>query len=374
MIRRIFSIIIKEFIHLRRDWWMPAFMLIGGALELILVGWATGRPITNLPLIVLDQDKTAASQMVITQLENTGTFNFQFWANDMDEIRTKMDRGEVNAAVIIPDGFQTDMHSAHNQPTLLVLLNGADSTAAQEALRAVEGTTRTIGENLALKRLGLSAKDLKRFDFSVRVRYNEELKESYYTTPAELALMLEFTILLFAALTFARERELGTLEQLLVMPFSSFEIILGKAIPVMLIGFVDFTFLLGMTTLFFGIPIRGSIVLLLILAVVYILAELGKGLVVSVFSRSQHQAFLIVMLIGMTDFMFTGYAVPVETMPKILQWIANFVPAHHWLVIVRGILLKGSDLTVLWPHVLALAGLGLVIGGVSTLVMRKALN
>jgi ABC-2 type transport system permease protein len=374
MIKRIFSIIIKEFIHLRRDWWMPAFMLIGGALELILVGWATGRPITNLPLIVLDQDKTAASQMVITQLENTGTFNFQFWANDMDEIRTKMDRGEVNAAVIIPDGFQTDMHSAHNQPTLLVLLNGADSTAAQEALRAIEGTTRTIGESLALKRLGLSAKELKKFDFSVRVRYNEELKESYYTTPAELALMLEFTILLFAALTFARERELGTLEQLLVMPFSSFEIILGKAIPVMLIGFVDFSFLLGMTTLFFGIPIRGSVVLLLVLAIVYILAELGKGLVVSVFSRSQHQAFLIVMLIGMTDFMFTGYAVPVEAMPKILQWIANFVPAHHWLAIVRGILLKGSDLTILWPHVLALAGLGLVIGGVSTLVMRKALN
>jgi ABC-2 type transport system permease protein len=179
---------------------------------------------------------------------------------------------------------------------------------------------------------------------------------------------------LFAALTFARERELGTLEQLLVMPFSSFEIILGKAIPVMLIGFVDFSFLLGMTTLFFGIPIRGSVVLLLVLAIVYILAELGKGLVVSVFSRSQHQAFLIVMLIGMTDFMFTGYAVPVEAMPKILQWIANFVPAHHWLAIVRGILLKGSDLTILWPHVLALAGLGLVIGGVSTLVMRKALN
>ena len=374
MFTRIWSIVTKEFIHLRNDWWMPVFMLLGGTLELLLVGWATGRPITNLPLIVLDQDRTAASQLIVQELENTGTFDFQYWARDPQDIQDLMDRGKVSAAVVIPPGFNEAMASGDGKPSLLVLLNGADTTAAQEALRAVDGTAQSVGERLVLRRLGLSAKDLKNFDFSVRVRFNEELTESYYTVPAELALMLEFTILLFAGLAFSRERELGTLEQLLVMPFSSFEIILGKAIPVVIIGFADFILMLTMSHFAFGIPVRGSLALLLLLAFIYLLAELGKGLVISVLSKTQHQAFLIVMLVGMTDFIFTGYAVPVESMPQILQWIANFVPAHHWLAIVRGILLKGNNFSVLWPHVAALAVLGLVIGAFSTRIVRRALN
>lgn len=374
MFARIWSIVTKEFIHLRHDWWMPAFMLLGGTLELLLVGWATGRPITNLPLIVLDQDSTAASQLVIEQLENTGTFNFQYWAEDISDINQVMAQGKVSAAVVIPPGFGETMASDSQQPSFLVLLNGADTTAAQEALRAVDGTAQAIGEKLFLSRLGLSENDLSHFDFSVRVRFNEELTESYYTVPAELALMLEFTILLFAGLAFSRERELGTLEQLLVMPFSSLEIILGKAIPVIIIGFADFVLMLGVSHLAFGIPVRGSLVLLLLLAFIYLMAELGKGLMISALSKTQHQAFLIVMLVGMTDFMFTGYAVPVESMPQILQWLANLVPANHWLAIVRGILLKGSGLPVLWPHVVALALLGLIIGTFSTRIVRRALN
>jgi ABC-2 type transport system permease protein len=186
--------------------------------------------------------------------------------------------------------------------------------------------------------------------------------------------MLEFTILLFAALSFTRERELGTLEQLLVMPFTSFEIILGKSIPVILIGFFDFLLLLGITNLAFGVPIRGSLPLLLILVFVYILVELGKGLVISVISRTQHQAFLLVLIVGMVDFMFTGYAAPVESMPQILQYLANAVPAHHMLAIMRGILLKGTGLDTLWLNVIALLILGIVIGTFSFRFVRRALD
>jgi ABC-2 type transport system permease protein len=181
-------------------------------------------------------------------------------------------------------------------------------------------------------------------------------------------------VLLFAALAFSRERELGTLEQLLVMPFSSIEIIIGKAIPVIIVGFVDFVLMLTMTHYFFNVPIRGSLALLLVLALGYLIVELGKGLVISVMSRSQHQAFLLVMLIGMADFMFTGYAAPVEAMPQVLQWVAKLVPAHHWLAIARGILLKGAGLDVLWPNLLALAGLGAVILTFSLRYVRRALN
>ena len=186
--------------------------------------------------------------------------------------------------------------------------------------------------------------------------------------------MLEFTVLLFAALTFSREKELGTLEQLLVMPFSSFEIIVGKAIPVIVIGFLDFVLMLTMTNLVFGVPIRGSLALLLVLAFGYLIVELGKGMVISVVSRTQHQAFLLVMLVGMGDFMFTGYAAPVESMPQALQWFANLIPAHHWLNIVRGIMLKGNGIELLWPSLVPLALLGVVIISFSLRFVRRSLN
>ena len=220
----------------------------------------------------------------------------------------------------------------------------------------------------------MSASDFAGFQPSMRVWFNETLSEAYYTTPAELGLMLEVTILLFAALSFSRERELGTLEQLLVMPFSSFEIIAGKAIPVIMIGFVDFLLMLGVVNIGFGVPIRGSIALMLLLALGYILVELGKGMVISVISRTQHQAFLLVMMIAMVDFMFTGYAVPVEAMPPLMQKIALVIPAHHWLNILRGIMLKDAGLDVLWPSILALFLLGIFIIGFSWRFVRRALN
>jgi ABC-2 type transport system permease protein len=136
----------------------------------------------------------------------------------------------------------------------------------------------------------------------------------------------------------------------------------------------DFGLMLSMVHGFFGVPIRGSLPLLSILAAGYVMVELSKGLVISVIARTQHQAFLLVMMVGMADFMFTGYAAPVESMPKAMQWLANLIPAHHWLTILRGILLKASDISVLWPNVLALAVLGLVIGAFSLRYVRRALN
>jgi ABC-2 type transport system permease protein len=373
MIARIWSLVIKEFIHLRRDWWLPMFMVIGGVSELLIVGWATSRPMTNLPLMVLDQDQSAVSREVITALENTTTFNLTGYATDLTEIKDAMDRGSINAAMIIPVDFAVEIHASDGEPKLMIILNGAESIAATEALRAVEGVGREFSERFILERLSFLKGSLEAFNPSIRVWFNEALSEALYTVPAELALMLEFTVLIFAALSFARERELGTLEQLLVMPFSTMEIIIGKALPALIVALVDFVVMLGMIHFAFSVPVRGSLLLVLLLAFGYLFVELGKGLVISVSSRTQHQAFLLVLLIGMTDFMFTGYAAPVESMPKALQWFANLIPAHHWLTILRGILLKGVGLDVLWPHLLALLILGVIIGGFSLRFVRRAL-
>jgi ABC-2 type transport system permease protein len=374
MLRRIFSLVIKEFIHLRNDWWLPAFMLIGGAMELVLVGWATSRPITNLPLMVLDHDRSAASRRIVIALENTGTFQLEAQVANIEVIEEAIERGQITAGLIIPPDYSEQLASSEGNPTLAVILNGAESVPATAALQAIDGVTRDTGERVAIQRLGMQADEIAGFVPSLRVWFNETLSEALYTTPAELGLMLEFTILLFAALTFSRERELGTLEQLLVMPFSSMEIIVGKAIPVILVGFIDFMLMLSLTHFAFDVPIRGSLTLLLLLALVYILVMLCVGMVISVISRTQHQAFLLVMIIGMVDFIFTGYAAPVESMPQAMQYVAKIVPSYHWLTILRGISLKGIGMDILWINVAAMAILGVVIGVFSLRFIRRALD
>ncbi|MFQ5943106.1 MAG: ABC transporter permease [Anaerolineales bacterium] len=369
--RRILSLAWKDILHLRNDWWLPAFMLIGGAMELLLIGWATSRPITNLPIMVLDQDRSPASRTFVSAVMNTSTFDPEQYVSDEEPIYDALARGEIYAALIIPPDYSERL--VRGVPQLAVLLNGAESIPATAALRAVEGVATELGLSIALERIGLDPGDVEGFIPSLRVWFNEALSEAYYTTPAELGLIMEFTVLLFAALSFSRERELGTLEQLLVMPYSSLELIIGKSIPVIAIGFIDFLLMLGIVHFFFAVPVRGSLLLLLVLALGYILVELGKGMAISVVSRTQHQAFLLVLLVGMVDFMFTGYAAPVESMPILLQYLANIVPAHHWLEIMRGILLKASDLRVLWPQILALIGLGLLIGTTSFRYVRRSL-
>jgi ABC-2 type transport system permease protein len=374
MIRRILSLVKKEFIHLKNDWWLPVFMIFGGALELLMIGWATSRPISNLPLMIWDQDKTAASRNLVISLENTNVFALTDQVESMTPIEDLMDRGKINAAVIIPQGFSEQLSYPGGNPIIQVILNGAESIPARVAQRAVEGVIRDLGEKITIQQLGLNPEDISGFDFSLRVWFNEALSEAYFTTPAELGLMLEFTILLFAALTFSREREFGTLEQLLVMPFTSLEIIIGKSIPVILVGMIDFSLMLGMVHFAFKVPIRGSLPLLFLLAFIYTIVELGKGMAISIFSKSQHQAFLLVFMVGMIDFMFTGYAAPVESMPQIIQYLANIIPAHHWLDILRGILLKGSGLMDILPSVIALLILGLIIVYFSYRYIRRALD
>ena len=374
MLKRILALVKKEFIHLRNDWWLPAFMLFGGVLELMLVGWATSRPMQNLPLMVLDHDRSSASRAFVIALENTGTFELTAYADDFQAVEDALERGKITAAIIIPPDFGEQMSSTNGTPTLSMILNGAESFPATAALRAAEGVSATLNEKIIIQRLGLSPDEFSGFAPRLRVWFNEALSEALYTTPAEMGLMLEFVTLLFAALAFSRERELGTLEQLLVMPFSSLEIIIGKAIPVIIIAFTDFLLMLTMIHFVFNVPIRGSFSLLMILAFAYLLVELGKGMVISVISKTQMQAFLLVLLVGMSDFMFTGYAAPVESMPKALQAFANIIPAHHWLEILRGILLKGAGLDVLYPHVIALAILGTVIMTFSLKFVRRALD
>jgi ABC-2 type transport system permease protein len=172
-LRRVLSLSIKELLHLRNDWWLPAFMLLGGAMELILVGWATSRPITNLPLMVLDHDRSAQSRQFIRDLENTGTFAFEGLVSNLSTIEDAMDRGDINAAVIIPPDFSDRVQSVTGQPTIKAILNGAESLPARTSQRAIEGVVQTWGDRLALSRIGMDVEKLEGFFPSLRVWFNE---------------------------------------------------------------------------------------------------------------------------------------------------------------------------------------------------------
>src|SRR5512146_1578050 len=175
MLRRIWSLVIKEFIHLRSDWWLPAFMLIGGASELLLVAWATSRPISNLPLMVFDQSKTAASRAVVVGLQNTNTFSAPQQVNDMRAIQDAMDRGQINAALVIPPDYAAQLQSPTGKPTLLFILNGSEATPAQAAKRAIQGLARQIDQRIVIGRLGLNPAQFGGFNPSLRVWFNENL-------------------------------------------------------------------------------------------------------------------------------------------------------------------------------------------------------
>ena len=157
MIRRILALVKKEFIHLKNDWWLPAFMLFGGALELLMIGWATSRPISNLPLMIWDMDRTTASRNLVISIENTGTFELVEPGSSLAVIEEQMDRGQINAAVIIPRGFANELNNQNGSPVIQVLLNGAESIPAKEAQRAIEGVVWNLGEKISIERLGLNA-------------------------------------------------------------------------------------------------------------------------------------------------------------------------------------------------------------------------
>jgi ABC-2 type transport system permease protein len=256
-----------------------------------------------------------------------------------------------------------------------IILDVADPSAARAAQMSAEGAVAAFSQKIALGRLGhVMDRWGEVISLDVRVWFNEELKTSNYEVPSELGFMLVAVALMIASLGIARERELGTLEGLLVTPLRSVELVIGKALPALVVAYLNFLLMLGLVVFVFKVPMRGSWVLLLTIAFFYILVELGWGLMISAISKTQVQALLLAFMIMMAEVVFSGYAFPVENMPWLLQRVANFVPIKHWLLILRDILLKGAGVDIFWKDLLSLAGLGLLINAATIVFLRKRLE
>jgi ABC-2 type transport system permease protein len=372
MLGRIWTLIIKELIQLRRNtllWFMAVF---GALLETALVAYSGSVPIEHLPLAVLDQDRSWASRALVVALENTETFDANYYLTDLDEVRRLVDRGKATAAVVISYGFAQQLEDPMAPPPQVqVIVDGSDSTAAGTAVGAAEGAVASFGQEVSLQTMAFSEEDIMPIDISMRVWFNEEMKKSNYTTPSEAGFIVGAIAAMIAAAAVAREREMGTLEQLMVTPLRPIEMLIGKAAAAILIGYIEFVLVVLMIHFVFGVPMRGSWTLLWVLSFFYMLVELSWGLLVSAFAHNQLQALLLVFCVIMVMMTFSGYAYPVDTMPRALQFVSNIFPIRHWLVVFRSIMLKGAGIADFWPRLLAIAALGILMMSAAVLVLGR---
>jgi len=375
MLTRIWTLAIKELLQLWRDKLILLFVLLGPVSELALVAWATSGDIEHLPTAIVDQDRTKASRALVQALENTDTFDATYYPLDEKEARNLVDSGTALVAVLIPPGFEEQLLAPDNPAQVQIILDGAEPSAARVAEMSAQGAVAAYAQKLALDRLGPAIDQWGEvISVDTRVWFNEELKTSHYEVPSELGFMLVGVALMLASLGIARERELGTLEQLMVTPLRSTELIFGKALPVLILSYLNFLVMLALVVFVFKVPMRGSWSLLLAVAFFYLLIEMVWGLLISAVSKTQVQALLLAFTLMMVEVVFSGYAFPVENMPWLLQRIANFVPIKHWLLILRDILLKGAGVEIFWRQLLSLAALGLGINIVTIFFLRRRLE
>jgi ABC-2 type transport system permease protein len=369
---RVLTLIWKELLHLARDRLLAPLVILGPVLELVLVAYSTSVGIQHLPTAVVDMDRTWASRALVVALENARTFDVSYYLSDSDQVTSYLDNGTASVAVIIPPGLADGLAGRGPwPPQVQVIVDGSEPAAAQAALEAAQGVVTTFGQTRAREELAGRGESWTPVNLSLRVWFNEEMSEANYTTPSEAGFMLAAVALMVASLGIARERERGTLEQLLVTPLRPIELIIGKAVPGVILGYVVFLMMLGIIVFGFHVPMRGSWPLLLILAFFYILVELGWGIMISAVSRTQWQALLLVMVLVFAEMTFSGYAFPVELMPTPLRLLSNLAPIKHWLLVFRAILLKGAGPEVFWPELLALAVLGTIIMSMTVLVLRR---
>ena len=361
MIRRIWTLIVKELIQIIRLPILILFVVFGPLAEMSMVAWATSAPIDQLPTAVVDLDRSPASRRLLAKLAATETFDFTHYLDNVNAVNGLVENGDVVGALIIPVGYGEKLSTPTGETaTLGFILDGSDPIAAQAELYALEGTVQKEGLDILTQWLGGNEFVLSLVQPQTRVRFNEELKKSIYTVPSELGLILFAIGLMLASVTIARERELGTLEQLMVGPIRRGELIIAKAIPPLILAYISFILMLLVAMYGFGIPMRGSWTLLLGSASIFLFVELSIGLMISAQARTQIQGMLLAFMWVMIEFFFSGYGVPVENMPPLLQKLANIFPIYHFMIIFRAILLKGVGLDVIWPQLLA----GLAIGAV----------
>jgi ABC-2 type transport system permease protein len=340
---RFWPMLWKEFIQMRRDRITFAMILLLPAIQLVLFGYAIQTDVRHLKTVVLDESRTAESRALETVIANTGNFDIVAHVSNRDAIRDAIESGEVTAALIIPPDYARDIARGHTAMAQMIV-DAADPQSSSAAISGAQLAAQARSTQLLSERFRLEVP----IDMRVRPWYNPAQRSATFIVPGVIGILLTITLTLITSTAIVRERERGTLEQLIVTPIGKASLMLGKIVPFVFVGYVQMTVILLLGKLLFDIPIRGSLPLLYLLTVPFVVASLGVGLLVSTVARSQAQAMQMSFFFMLPNILLSGYIFPRMAMPLPAQWIGLVLPLTYYLKILRGVLLKGIGIGQLW--------------------------
>jgi ABC-2 type transport system permease protein len=374
--RRFRAMIKKEITHMLRDPRTLIFIFIMPILQLVLLGYADNTEIKNVPTVLFDQSNSAASRSLIDAFKVTEYFSFDYVANSEAEIYRLIDSGKAKVGIIIPPDYSNKIVSGRSAQ-VLVLIDGSDPTIASAVLSAATLTGQARGASIQARQIakkGINSDGSSPVDIRSRVLYNPDLLGSYNIVPGLIAIILFQTTTNLTALSIVRERERGTIEQLIVTPIRNWELVLAKIIPYIIVSFANTVIILLVGTFWFKVPIRGSLITLFLLTGLYLLPNLGLGLLISTFAKTQQQAQLMTMPIMLPSFMLSGFIFPISSLPAVLQAVGYMLPLTYFIFIVRSLVIKGAGLELLIPQSLTLMAFAIVLLGLAAWRFRKTLD
>ncbi len=372
---RLKAIAVKEFIQIIRDPRSLALAVSIPILLLLLFGYALTLDVDRISTVLLDFDRSPQSRELADRFFDSRYFELSAYASHYAQVQEKLDRGEVLMGLVIPAHFARDLEG--NRETIIqILMDGTDANTATIALGYAEAIVAIYSQEqirFKMNQLG-RGKTSPPVQPRTRLWFNPDLESKNFIVPGLIAVILVILAAILTSGTVAREREIGTMEGIIVSPIRPVELILGKPVPFALIGYLDVLLVTGVGVFWFEVPVRGSLLLLFLATTLYLLSSLGIGLFISTISRTQQQALMTMFFFFVPAILLSGFIFPIASMPEVVQYLTYADPLRYFLVIIRGIFFRGIGFDVLWPQMAALAVLGGIVFAFSALRFRKRLE
>lgn len=372
MWERLKSMLIKEFIQMFRDPRMRAIIFVVPIIQTLLFGYAVTMDVNHVNIGVYDLDNSVESRKIINAFAQSGYFNVIQQIHNTEELESFFDHGIGMAVLRFNKGFEADIKANQSGP-IQVILDGTESNTAGIVFSYIGSITEKQSQEILIDRLGHM---FKRQGISLESRawFNPNLESRNFYVPGVVAILLTLMTLTLTSMAIVREKEVGTIEQIIVSPITPFEFILGKTIPFIIVGFLEVCVILVVALYWFEVPLRGNILLLFLAIGLYLLTTLGIGLFISTISQTQQQAMMSALLFYMPAVLLSGFIFPVANMPESIQWLTFFNPLKYFLIIIRSIFLKGIGLDILWPQLLMLCAMGGLILWLSSQRFHKKMG
>jgi len=374
--RTIIDFLMKEFLQLKRDPRMLPIIFVAPILQLIIIGYAVTFDVKNISLVICDLDSSQMSREFYQSFESSGYFNIEYFIENIEEVDYYLDKSLANIVIVIPKNFSHNI-SRGALTKIQVLLDGADANSANISMSYTSSIVVNYNQKILIEFKDKSGYELNfaRVIPETRVWFNPELISAKYFVPGVIGLLLTLMTVLLTAMAIVKEKEIGTLEQLIVTPIKSWELIVGKLVPFIIIGFIDVIIVVTAGILLFNVPLKGNFFLLLLSCIPFLFSTLGLGMFVSTISRTQQQAMMMSVFIVMLPFIYlSGFTFPIENMPEIIQFTTHFIPLKYFLIILRSLFLKGVGISEIWDEMLIMSLIGIAIFGLSLLRFHKRLE